>query len=107
MELLSRVLEGHERSSFLTGLFLGSLFALAVLQTIEWLQRTQDMIIGRPAEAHKKVEKKRGEIQEIEQEAREVRRIGCTTGGGRVLVYALLAVGVAWCVIRVWQTSIP
>ncbi|MFQ5595652.1 MAG: hypothetical protein ACE5HA_16015 [Anaerolineae bacterium] len=107
MQLLSHILGGHDRSSLLVGLFLGGLCALAVWQAIEWLQRTRDMVIDRPAAARKKVEKKKGEIQEIQQEAQEVRRIGCSTGVGRVVFYIVVALGAAWCIIKAWQTGIP
>jgi hypothetical protein len=107
MQLLSQILGGHDRPSLLVGLFLGFLFTFAVMQTLEWLQRTQDMVIDRPAAAREKVKKKKGEIQEIEQEARDVYLIGCRMGGGRVLIYALLALGLAWCIVRAWRTSIP
>ena len=107
MQLLSQILEGHHRSSLLLGLALGVLFTFAFMQAHESLQQTWDMVIRQPAEARKKVKKKKEEIQEIEQGAGDSRRIGCSAGGGRVLVYTLLAVGVAWCVIRAWQTSIP
>ncbi|MFQ5342360.1 MAG: hypothetical protein ACE5F6_12510 [Anaerolineae bacterium] len=107
MQLLSHILGGHDRSSLLIGLVLGGFFIFVVMNAYEWFQNTRDLVIGRTATARKKVKQKKDEIQEIEQEARDLRRIGCSTGFGRVVFFTVLALGAAWCIIRAWQTGIP
>ncbi len=107
MQLLSHILGGHDRSSLLIGLVLGGFFIFVVMNAYEWFQNTRDLVIGRTATARKKVKQKKDEIQNIEQEARDLRRIGCSTGVGRVVFFTVLALGIAWCIIRAWQTGIP
>ena len=107
MQLLSHILGDHDRSSLLLGLFLGGFFIFAAMKATEWFQKTRDLIIGRTTTARKKVKQKKDEIKEIEQEARDFRRIGCSTGVARVMLFTVLALAVAWCIIRAWQTGIP
>jgi len=74
MQLLSHILGGHDRSSLLIGLVLGGFFIFVVMNAYEWFQNTRDLVIGRTATARKKVKQKKDEIQNIEQEARDLRR---------------------------------
>lgn len=105
-QLLSQILGGHHRPSLFVGLFLGAFFTFAAMKTYGWLEWTRDMVIGRPAGARRKIEKKQEEIQELQHEAGEARRMGCR-GGVRMLIYALLAAGLGWCIVVAWQTGIP
>ena len=107
MQALLSILQGHDRSSLLVGLCLGIVFTFAVMQTIEWLQRTYHLLVRETASARKKAKAKREEIREIEQGAQEARYSGCIGGGPRVLFYAIVASIVAWCILKAWRMSIP
>ena len=105
--ILPEAFKGLSRSALLVGLWLGALFTFGVMQTIEWVKWTWDIVRSRPSAARKKVEKTKDEIQEIEQEARQVRRIGFRVGVWRAVIYLLVALILAMVISTAWQMSPP
>lgn len=99
-------LAGLDQSSLLVGLFLGFVFATFSALVVKWARWTRGMLT-RPLAARQDIEELEGEIGEVREESWTDFRTGIKVGCVRVVVYLLLAIIAARCILSVWRMSTP